>query len=221
KDLRKLLSYAKGNDAKINDSTRLPSFVLVNTVYETNNFQTIWSKEGKWQSISDSLYETIKHAKEYGLFPADYNYKSIEAIRSSVNIDSVSRRNAALWARADVLFTDAYFNIAKHLKLGRLERDSITLRNDSLINDAYFIQIFNDAISKENITQSLKSLEPKYPAYQNIRESIRGFLDSANFANFTYIAYPYKDSLAFIKALQQRLSEEGLIAKGVQSDTTV
>lgn len=207
-NLRKLLNYATENAAKINDSVRLTSLELVHAVYLNNNFHPVWSREDKWLSITDSLFEVVEHAKEYGLFPADYNYLPLAAIRAKIQTDSVSSRNAALWTRADVLFTDAFMHIAKHLKLGRLERDSITLRIDSLINDQYFLRMFSDAVSKGNIIESLQNLEPKYPEYKKIRAGIRNFLDSADFSDFTYLSYPYKDSLTFIKTIQQRLSEE-------------
>ena len=118
-NLKKMLTYAAENKGKINDSLMLSSLSLVNAVYGTNNYLTIWSKEDKWQSMADSLYQFIDHAKEYGLFPDDYHYKSLEGIRAKLEADSVSRRDAALWTRADLILTDAYLNIARHLKLGK------------------------------------------------------------------------------------------------------
>lgn len=211
-NLRKLLSYADQHSTRINDSIKLHALGLVKSVYENNNFQTVWRATDQWQPIADSLYRIIEHAREYGLYPSEYNYASLEIIRNKLLTDSLSRRDAALWSRADVLLTDAYFSLARHLKLGKLERDSISLRNDSLINDQYFLDHFTRSVNNKNIIASLHQLEPVYPEYTAIKQGIPRFLDSADFTPHTYIPYPYKDTLAFTRTLQQRLSEEGVLA---------
>ena len=211
-NIKKLLSYATEHGTRINDSAKIKAIGLVKTVYENNNFQTLWRATDKWPPVADSLYRIIENARRYGLFPSDYNYASLQALRNKLLTDSMSRKDAAIWARTDLLLTDAYFNIARHLKLGKLERDSISLRNDSLINDQYFLNHFTRSLSNNNIITSLHQLEPVYPEYTAIKKNIPGFLDSADFTPYTYISYPYKDTLAFTKTLQQRLSEEGLLA---------
>lgn len=213
-NLKKLLNYANEYNSRINDSIKLNALGLVKSVYENNNFQTVWRITDKWQPIADSLCLIVEHAREYGLYPSDYNYATLVAIRNKLLTDSLSRRDAALWSRADVLLTDAFFNIARHLKLGRLEQDSISLRNDSLINDKYFVDHFTRSVNNKNIIASLHQLEPLYPEYKAIKKAIPAFLDSADFTLYTYIPYPYKDTLAFTTALQQRLSEEGVLANG-------
>ncbi|MEJ7766498.1 MAG: L,D-transpeptidase family protein [Chitinophagaceae bacterium] len=219
-NLKKLLDYAAQNKDKINDSVKLTSLSLLQAAYSNNNFKTIWSHEDTWQPLADSLYEMISRAKEYGLFPSDYHFSSLTSIRSRLEVDSLARRDAALWTRGDVLFTEAYFAIARHLKLGRLPKDSITLRKDSLFNDNYFIENFNGAITNKNIIGSLQVLEPKYPGYIDVKNGIRPFLQNAVFKKYTYLNYPYKDTLAFVKTLQQRLSEDGFAAISPEADST-
>lgn len=214
-NLKKLLTYAGENKSKLNDSVRLTELKMVEAIYKDNDFKVIWSHENDWKSIADSLFLVLQHSREYGLFPSDYNYTSITLIRKVFQGDSVSRRDAALLARADILFTEAYLNIAKHLKLGRLQRDSITMRKDSLYTDAYFLRLFANATANNNIIQSLNNLEPPYPGYKLIRKGISSFLDSADLKSYTYIYYPNKDSIAFIKSLHQRLAELGYLSKDV------
>lgn len=221
RNLEKLLSYASENNARLNDSVRLTAFQPVNTFYQNNNFQTVWSREGKWEPAADSFFHVLNRAREYGLFPADYNAARLFAIREKVGKDSLSARDAILWTSGDILLTDAFLNMAKHLKFGRIGRDSISLRRDSLINDDFFISYLNDAVGKNNVIKYLHNLEPKYSAYHKIKNNIKNFIDSAAFANYTYISYPYKDSLAFIKAVKQRLSEEGVVAEDIQQSDSI
>lgn len=221
-NLKKILDFTRSYNKKMNDSVSLQSFDLVSTVYQQNKYQTIWSKDDKWNPIADSLFHVVQHAMEYGLFPADYNAPALQLIWATYQSDAVSRRDAALLARADMLFTEAYFTIAKHLKIGRLQPDSIALRKDSLYNDSYFLQYFTEAMGKRSIVKSFQDLEPKYLDYMKIRMGIRGFLDSARFIKYTYIQYPYKDSMAFIGTLMKRLAEENYIAKeGLPGDSVL
>lgn len=208
-NIRKLLKYASENGSKINDTLILRSFTMVEKVYKKHNYETIWSHEDQWQPLADSLYHFIEHAKEYGLFPSDYYLGSLSTIRARILSDSLSRKDAALWTRADIMLTDAYFNIARHLKLGRLERDSTMLKADSAYDDSFFINHFNQAQAGTSITNLFQQLEPKYEGYQKIKAALPRFLDSARFNNYTYINYPFKDSLEFIETVEKRLAEEG------------
>lgn len=217
-NLKILISYALEKKGGLNDSVTLSSLKMIESIYQHNNYKVIWSHEDKWNSIADSLFQTIQHVKEYGLFPADYHYSSINSIKNILQQDSVSRRDAALWSRADILCTEAYLNIARHLKLGRLQRDSITVRKDSLLNDDYFIRQFNQATANNTIIQSFHNLEPTFAGYRLIRENIKSFLDSADLRDYTYIYYPFKDSLLFVKSLQKRFKETGYL---VNEDQTV
>jgi len=208
-NIQTLLSYAGDNNARINDSIQLNSLTLLHTIYDKNNFQAVWSKEDQWHPLADSLLTFIQHAKEYGLFPADYYFNTLSYIKARIQQDSVSRKDAALWTRADVMLTDAYFKLAKDLKLGRLGRDSLTLRADSLLDDNYFLQYFERAIANSSIKPLLEELEPRYHGYVSLKAGIKTFLDTANLVSYTYVANPNKDSLSFLKALKVRFAEEG------------
>jgi murein L,D-transpeptidase YcbB/YkuD len=219
-NIRNLLSYAAENSARINDSTSLHSLTLLHSVYDKNNFETIWSREDNWKPLADSLYDFVAHAKEYGLFPADYYFNSLSDIRARIMNDTLARKDAALWTRADVMLTDAYFKLAKDLKLGRLERDSLTIRADSLLNDEYFLSYFNKTMSIKTIKPVLEELEPRYIGYRQVKAGIKSFLDSSYLVNYTYVTQPSKDTLAFLQSLTKRLAEEGFAkADSVKNDS--
>jgi murein L,D-transpeptidase YcbB/YkuD len=209
--LQEFWNYARQNDGKLNDSLQLYSINLAGKVYEENKFHPAWSSQLSWLPIADSLYYIVQHAKEYGLFPSDYHFNNLRNIRIQIEGDSVSRKNAALWSKADLLFSDAYFTMAQHLKFGRLKRDSTTLRPDTAASDDFYWQQFQQAVSGRTIISSLNSLEPHYNGYQQLKLSIRSFLDSVTFKPYTYLNYPSKDSLGFVKLLQQRLKEGGFL----------
>lgn len=211
-NFKKLLDYASENNGKINDSVTLKSLPLIREIYKKNNFETIWSQEDKWQPIADSLYEFLSQIREYGLFPSDYHLAALSTIRNKINTDSTSRKDAALWTKADVLLTESYFTIAKDLKLGRLERDSITLRNDSLLNDNYFIDYFNKAITNHQIIHSFHQLEPKYVEYEKIKAGISNFLNSDSL-----LAKNYDSALLKFKRIALTLDRYKLLPDSLPS----
>lgn len=193
-NLEELINYAVENNGKINDSLELKNFPLLQKIYENSNYQANWSKEDQWQSVADSMFQFLHDLSYYGLFSSDYPVSALTDIRNKIDADSLSRRDAVLWARADLLLTASYLSIARDLKLGRLERDSLTLRNDSLLTDDYFIDHYNRAIASGNILQSLHELEPQHAGYAAIKAGIRNWLDNDS------LLYHYPDS-----ALQQFL----------------
>ena len=66
------LEFILASNGVLNDSMVLAKDSLVNDIYQKRNFEPVWSNQEKWLPLSDSLFEFLGHAKEYGLFPADY-----------------------------------------------------------------------------------------------------------------------------------------------------
>src|ERR1700730_12447695 len=141
-DLKKMLELAADHQGKLNDSSLLNYNKLLDSVYQQNKYTAFWSDKEHWLTPGDSLFAFIEHSKEYGLFPSDYHYQPLAFIHRVMAEDTIARKNAALWARADLLLTDAFFTLAKDLKQGRLKYDSVTQRTDSILgNDFYTSQL--------------------------------------------------------------------------------
>ncbi|MBC7902000.1 MAG: L,D-transpeptidase family protein [Gemmatimonadaceae bacterium] len=207
--IEQMIRYADENKGHINDSVELRQFQLVKTYYTNNQFQPVWSTRDEWNPIADSLYRFIYFSKHYGLFPTDYHVASLLNMRNGLVADTLHKKNAALWARADLMLTDAYLNIATHLKLGRLPKDSVTLRNDSIVKPDYFLGLLQEAIGDKNIVSHLNSTEPSHRGYRELKAVIPAFLDSAKLVPTTYISYPYRDTAAFKVQVIKRFSELG------------
>jgi murein L,D-transpeptidase YcbB/YkuD len=123
----------------------------------------------------------------------------------------MSSKDAVLWSKADLLFTDALLQLVHHVKLGRLQKDSITLRQDSVLSKQFFAAQINKFFTGISISSVLDSLEPHIPGYHQLKAGIQGFLSSADFRNHTYIPFPTNDTAKFKGALKQRLIEDSLI----------
>jgi L,D-transpeptidase YcbB len=215
-DLEKTLEFILQNKNRLNDTVELNFAGLADSLYSTKKYSSLWNENERWLPAADSLYKFIENSKDYGLFPEDYHYKPISFIRRVLVEDSVAKKNAILWARADVLLTDAFFKLAKDLKQGRLKYDSVTLRTDSVLNDSFYTQALNEVAQQSNLRNTLENLEPKLSGYDSLKECVKGFLATARFKPFTYLVYPYKDSVEFFDLLKKRLHETGTIT----SDST-
>ena len=198
-DIKKLVEFAAQNKASINDSVKLKYMHLDSGIYEDKKFQALWCGKEQWLAKGDSLYQFIEHCKDYGLFPSDYHYSSLSFIHRVFNEDSIARKNIALWAKADLLMTDAFFSLVKDLKQGRLKYDSVTLRTDTLLSDTVFTRTLDSALLTGSVASALHSVEPRHAGYDSLKAYIKDFLSSAKFKPFTYLFYPYTDSVAFFK----------------------
>lgn len=213
------ITHAAANGGMLPDSVILTQSRLATLLYQENEFVPIWCKEKNWLPAGDAFLEMIDKSQLYGLFPEDYHAKEIGAIREKFHNDSLGkhdRKDALLWARADMMLTDAFFQMVKDVKLGRLPQDSITLRKDSVLTDSFYMAKFDLSQQQTSLEQLFQSLEPQHKGYQLLKNAIPKFLDSADYRPFTKVPAPGKDMAAFNKALQTRLYEQGFIA----SDST-
>ena len=209
------MERAVNNNGKLEDSTLLLSQARISKlIYEKNDFTPIWCNKEQWLPPGDSLYQFIVKAQLYGLFPDDYHVKELSEIREKFIADSAAksdRKEATLWAGADMMLTDAFVRIIKDIKLGRLPQDSVTLRKDSVLSDEFYQQHFDSLQQAGSLTRVVQSLEPKQRGYRLLKKGIQKFLDSADYRQFTIVPSPGKDAEQFKKALQKRLYEEGFI----------
>ena len=220
-DLEKTLDYILQNKGNLNDTVSLSYAKLDDSIYDAKKFASFWNENEKWLSPADSLYKFIENAKEYGLFPSDYHYRPLSFIRRVLVEDTVARKNAILWARADILLTDALFKLTKDLKQGRFKYDSVTLRTDTVLNNSIFTETLDTVTQSGNVTSTLQNLEPKIKGYDSLRIYLKNFLATAKFKPYTYLFYPYKDSVDFFNQLKKRFFEVGIISSdSIDMDTT-
>jgi murein L,D-transpeptidase YcbB/YkuD len=215
---RDFLEFAGDNNGHIGDSVFLTHLSLLQQVYGKKEFNAAWSSREQWKPLGDSMLRFVADAKLYGLFPEDYHFPELDTINKRFLNDKWGERDrgdAALWSRADVLLTDAFFRIVKDIKLGRLPKDSITLQKDSVLADDFYLKQWDMLAQSGSLSQVMQSLEPVHKDYQELKAGIRRFLDSTAGISFTFVPSRGRDSLskeAYKKALQRRLFETGFIS---------
>jgi len=223
-NITELLARISDN-AKVDDSTKLARYNVVNAYYKQALYKAVWSSDEHFMALTDSLMLFIEQARLYGLFPEDYHYPVLKNIAARFAADTAAvgdKRDAALWSKADVLLTDAFFNLVAHLHIGRLKTDSTFMHPDSVLTDKFYQENLNAVINGKSVSDVLHALEPTHRGYVELKKATKQFIDSANFnKKYTYVSYPYKDSLTFVKSLVRRLQEEGMLSWQLeQVDTT-
>ncbi len=220
--LKESIDYSIINKGRLNDSILLAKVGLLEGLYDDNDYKPLWRKDKSWSPAANELFEFIQGSKEYGLFPSDYHFRALQGSWFRLANDSVARKNAALWSRADLMLTDAVLQIAQHLKYGRLERDSVTLRTDTTVDEDLLKNIVGQVRGSANVRETLHQLEPVHPGYDSLKAGLKAFLDSVSFRRYTYLVYPDQDSAHFYRNLQRRLFESDIVQSAVEPlDTAV
>lgn len=204
------LDYAEAHQGKIDDTTRLREEGLVRSLYPSEAPKRLWSDEKKWMPHADSLYDFLMNAERYGLFPSDYHFRDIRGVRNKLK-DSAFGNDAALWSRGELMLTDAFVHMAHDLKIGRIGRDSLTLRSDTAFGPNEVFTLLGRVRGGEPVREVMESLEPRHAGYLALREALPRFLDSLDRTPYTYVVFPNPDTTAYLKQLQSRLFENSYI----------
>lgn len=208
-NIKNELAFAVENNNKIDDSITLNMRKVDSAFYEKNNYHNIWSKKETWQPWADSMFDFIKNCKYYGLYPSDYHFKELDTLRKKVAGDTLAHKDAVVWTKADLMFTDAFMKTAKDLKEGRLVPDSVSIAFKPKYIDSFFLKNMDD-IKYLSLTDFFNSIEPKSQRYQSLKMYAKEFIDTMHTKKFQHIDYPEDDTMKFISQLQTRLAQEGI-----------
>jgi murein L,D-transpeptidase YcbB/YkuD len=201
-----------GNGFLGDSSLYLQQLRITGILYSEKEYAPFWSFEEHWLPAGDSLFRILEKAQLYGLFPEDYHFTVLNEMYTKFAADSsgkAERKDALLWSKADILLTNAFLQLLKDIKLGRLPQDSVTLRKDSALGDDFYKQQFASLQQGQPLTKILTALEPAHRGYQLLKEGIPAFLAKADYRTFTRVTS--KDAAGYNSALQKRLFEGGYI----------
>jgi murein L,D-transpeptidase YcbB/YkuD len=208
-NIKAVLTFAKSNDGKINDSITLSLYDIVTSFYQQEDFKGIWSSKEKWMPLADSMFSFIKNARYYGLYPEDYHYSELDMLRNRIGSDSMIRKDAISWTKADLMLSDAFMRTLKDLKEGRLVADSVSAILKNKYVDSFFVRHLKNGSQTGTVVSIFNHVEPANISYQALRNALKTFVDSMDTKKYLYLNFPFKDSLAFIESLRKRLSQSG------------
>lgn len=193
------------NNKELPDSLRIKNAPVLEALYDQNDFQPLWASGGKIQPAADSLMRFIDSSRLYGLFPSDYYQQKLRALQTQLlDTSKQNKLDASKWAHFDLLLTSGLVQITKDLYRGRLIADSVLAKDSSLSNDFFQNQL--DKLRQLGPDSLAKTLEPRHAGYDSLKKALPGFLQQADFKNYTLIQT--RDSALLPKLVYQRLTEE-------------
>ena len=208
--IKALLKQAGATKNKLDDSTRLYALPVINYYYNSKACKPLWSRDEQWLPSADSLLAYLDSCENDGLFKDDYQLTILKYFRYPPRHDSLKARSILHWAKADILFTDAFVRLAQDLKQGRLQADDLSWKYRREKQSAFFSKHLNEVAAGNSMAKILGQLQPSVRGYQALKNSLPAFVKTMDNRQYTYLQFPGRDSLAFLKKLLLRLTEAGV-----------
>lgn len=192
KTARDILKESLGELSRYPDNKDLPPLKNVpalKSLYDKSDYEPIWTGNGKWNAYTDSLYSLIDSARYYGLFPNDYYQSELSHLRQRLVIDTFLKQDkldASLWAKTELFLSDAFIQMVKDLRTGRILLDTTSIRKDTVLTNSFYNHQFQ-TFKNKTIYTFTSELEPLHSGYQNLKTALRNFLVDADFKKYTYV----------------------------------
>lgn len=216
-----LVTKADTSKPFVLDKDSLHAIALVKEVYEKHSNKPFWSDNGKLNAAGNSLYAIISDAMEYGLIPDDYHFSTLDSLLGTAYDEEKKSFNVTQLGKADVLMTDAFFTLAVHVSVGRMENDSATSRTWRLKKMSVDpVALFESALASKNYKAAFNSIEPQRQEYQAIKKSMNEYRKKYLGAKWNHLPDRKKDSLGFFNSVKTRLKQTGdYDSTSVESDS--
>ena len=150
-------------------------------LFKKNEYNAIWTADSSLLPCADSLLSLIESAEDFGLFPETYNLNKIHVLVKHFTDTLHKEKNIASIRDINLLFSDAFFKMAIHLKKGRLDPDSLNCVWKGNSTDSNIVLLLNTAISTNKIRQTLLSFEPEFEQYLLLKQHLNDQLDSGHY----------------------------------------
>ena len=144
-----------GLKSVLNNSS-LPLIDEVTKLYESREYNLIWSDGAHYNSQAHDLFRVIQNARKLGLNPADYDLDIIKYFLETTIDDPV------ILSKSDVTFTHAYVRFASNVDKEKYASDkSLSSSFGLLENDAFLTAVLNDASINDEINNDNLEVIPK------------------------------------------------------------
>ncbi len=143
--------------------TNLPLKKEVTRLYETNDFNLLWSNGESYNDNAQQLFKTIQQADSFGLNPNDYDYPLIQSFIDATAIDE------NLISKSDVVFSHAYVKLASHISHGKHIQPEVAL------NDQIILSTLSNATTNSSITSTIENLQPKHNHYSRLLSALKRY----------------------------------------------
>lgn len=201
--------------------------IVLPIFYERRVYQPAWTDSQGPLPQTETLLNAIRHADREGLRPGDYHLEKIEAILSELH------QTPKLWEQPhprqlvdlDLLLTDAFLIYGSHLLAGRINPEQIDPQWFANRREADLAQLLEDALSSNQIEETLAALLPAYAGYTRLWDTLAIYRKFAETGGWPTVPSGSKlrqgDRSERIPLLRQRLAAEGFLTNVGADDQTL
>ncbi|MEX2234636.1 MAG: L,D-transpeptidase family protein [Cyclobacteriaceae bacterium] len=154
-------------DTALLNDPGLTSRQSVRNFYALRDYSLFWSDGTDFRPAADSMLQIVQQANHFGLIPGDYHLDEMQIL---IKDTFASNR----FPRMDVLLTDNYLTMCRHIRHGRLDPKTLQRSELSLTTDGEAISSLQN-IHNTSITGQLKALEPEAAAYHRLKTALQSF----------------------------------------------
>ncbi len=168
-------------------------------------YKALFTDNGKYNELGDTLFSIIKEARYYGLIPNDYHAAKLNTLKTILYDSKDSTYDAYALAQSDLLLSDAYFRFGAHLNKGRFYPDSLLLEWNPKKLDSNWVAVLNWGLQSKQIRKALDSLEPKHEGYVFLKKEFRKFLNETEQLNWDSVSFYNNNDTLLKQQLKERL----------------
>lgn len=188
-------------------------------LFKENEFKALWTADSTLLPCADTLLSIIDSANALGLNPEEYDLNRLHVLVNHF-IDTLHKEKNIVSIRdLNLLFTDAFFKLAIHIKKGRLDPDSLNPVWKGNFNDSNIVKIVNTAISTNNIRQTLLSFEPELEQYHLLKQHLNDQLDSGQYEKIVLNMERWRWETKFYEDYQVLINLPSFMMKYYACDT--
>lgn len=180
----------------------------VKEFYSSISNAQAWFEKGRLTAGGDSMMTLIRDAEYFGLIPDDYHATLIDSFLLTSYDTAQQSFNVNKIANADILISDAFFAMAVHASVGRLEHDSATTRTWKIGKlDTNLIPFLAQARKNAQVRKTIESFEPQRPEYQAVKKYMNAYRSSMHGITWEHLPDRKTDSIGFFRAIDERLHQ--------------
>ena len=186
------------------------------SVYDHFQGQALWIKNGQWSTCAQTLFDTLSHVDQEGLWQE--NYTPIIKAAQAANLNSPEGQKTA-----DALLTLAVLDYIADMKGARLDPHAIAKTihvNEVNIDEA---AVLKDYLSLPDQCDWVNALAPTTPEYQHLKNLLASYRQKQGQGGWPVLPKNTKlkkgDQGPLVKTLRiQLINQDALSAQSQESD---
>jgi murein L,D-transpeptidase YcbB/YkuD len=145
------------------------SFVLVSQFYSARDYEPAWIQNSQILPSAKNLLNAVKQSDREGLNPWRYHTALLDQI-----LEESTNKNSSPYTLADVdmLLTDAFLTLGSHLLSGCINPYSVDNEWFADRRTGNLPSVLEEAVASDDVRETLRSLYPKHPFYNRMREAL-------------------------------------------------